>query len=102
MAQFKVGQRVRIVRSANGHEGREATITAIPNPFGGRSTDCRVLIDGGPCGSSQALDYTWSTDFWCIAPLLPPDSAADQFIARMKRLGSEPVNDAPKVKVEAK
>ena len=89
MATFKVGQRVRIVRQSPDTVivwgtvlGREATVTKIGGQF-----DCFIVPDGD--------GHEWEASFASIAPLVDP--AADAFLARMKKLGKEPINDAPKV-----
>lgn len=95
MAQFRVGQRVRIISGPwNGHEG---TIVGIWGPRSGMGRECPdapypwdVAVDCGTTGPYRADE---------LRPLLPPDEKADEFIARIKRLGSEPINDAPKVTV---
>lgn len=102
MAQFKVNDRVKVVgqiadcaRDGLPYVGRTGTVTGTgrqPNFFG-TVMDYGVNIDG--IGACLFMAHH-------LAPLLPPDEAADAFLARLKKLGSEPVNDAPKVKVEAK
>lgn len=89
MANYKVGMRVRIV-SGEHCIGREATITAIPNPFHEGNPDCRISVDGEPCPRSLAKDGTWSANFENLAPLAPPDPKADAFIEQLRKLGSEP------------
>ena len=91
MAAFKVGDKVRIV-------GRYEPSRA---PVGGEGIIVRPYI-----AERLGCHYDWEVsingeDGWFfpsahLAPLLPPDEAADQFIARIKKLGSEPVNEAPK------
>lgn len=94
MAAFKVGDRVKVVAahrvvpgSAIRRLGKVGVITEIGHsvdfPIGVYFDDSDNMVFN-PCE---------------LSPLLPPDDAADQFIARIKKLGSEPVNDAPKVTV---
>jgi hypothetical protein len=65
MANFKIGQRVRIVAAENGswaqqhgYVGREATVMQIPGWLG----DCRIECDGN---SLEAL-------FIHLSPITPP------------------------------
>ena len=89
MATFRVGQRVRIVgyMSAPWTLGMETTITGEPFQWG----------DDGLCypnSVADAIDRPGTLSCH-LAPLTDP--GADAFLARLKKLGSEPVNDAPKV-----
>ena len=97
MAAFRVGQRVRIIgqfencaRDGLPYLGREGAITGTkrqPN-FYGAVMDYEVNVDGvGACLFMASQ----------LSPLTDP--GAESFIARIKKLGSEPVNDAPKVTV---
>lgn len=93
MAAFKAGQRVRIIGGP--FVGSEGTCLGIWRDGAGVERPnvaypWNVRVDNGRVGPYLASE---------LAPLLPPDDAADQFIARIKKLGSEPVNDAPKVTV---
>ena len=97
MAQFRIGDKVKVVsahepmrRSAAHRLAKEGTVV--------------VVYETGtfPIGVNFG-GYDYMVFQPCeLAPLLPPDEAADAFLARLKKLGSEPVNDAPKVKVGAK
>lgn len=87
MAQFRIGQRVRIVASSAEHDlkGVETHITgpAYDSPRGvGYPT---AATDGKYKGVLE----------WALAPLADPK--ADAFIERLKKLGNEPVNDVEKV-----
>ena len=99
MAVYRVGMKVRVLpclgvsRRTIWSIGDEGVIVSRANRGDGEWWIVNTQTEGNwPCRS----DY--------LAPLLPPDEAADAFLARLKRLGSEPVNDAPKVteKVGAK
>lgn len=87
MAQFRVGQRVRCIRARYSGDlvpvGTEGTVNepCVGGMYG-------VLFDNG-------ADVYSNPD--ALTPILPPDDAADAFMARIKKLGSEPINDAPKV-----
>lgn len=89
MATFKVGQRVRIVAcdgpSAAYLVGVEGVITQIPSTF--IKADCVVHEAGNKIGIA--------CNFHHLTPLTDP--GADAFMERMRRLGREPVSDAPKV-----
>lgn len=95
MAAFKVGQRVRYV----------GTILNPELPTGAEGTVVAYHPDQDACWEAVFPGYfpkqgghAWAFPS-SLAPLLPPDEAADQFIARLKKLGSEPINDAQKVAV---
>ena len=98
MAQFRIGEEAKIVGCTDADwvkcNGEAVTILALPesDPYGlGRyrvSTPKFAPIATPSCFCKQRH----------LAPRV--DEAADAFLARMKKLGSEPVNDAPKVKVE--
>ena len=96
MAQFFRGQRVR---SLSG-EGLlpwvdEGVITEIiPSHYKDGGTGYRVLCDRHPCPRNI---NGWVHPVRAIAPLTDP--SADRFIESIKRLGREPINDAPKVTV---
>ena len=90
MATFKVGQRVKYVSGIlRVPVGTEGTVRGPCWMFAG---DYRVLFDGYP-SSHQSATWGGNGIFYC--PLTDP--AADAFLARMKKLGKEPINDAPKV-----
>ena len=91
MAAFKVGQRVRmrnyVAKWHSTLNGREATVVGF------LGQEYLVDVDGiGPMtphwGPITAKERHMS-------PLTDP--GAESFIARIKKLGSEPINDAPKV-----
>ena len=81
MATFKVGQRVRIVYSKWGLEGRETIIHRIPSLRA--DSDCDFFLDG----------ERWAANFSSLAPLTDP--GADAFIERIKKLKPEPVVPVP-------
>jgi hypothetical protein len=93
MATFKVGARVRVVATtpdatASDLVGREGTIVAIPSAL--PSGDCDVVVDGYDY-SQWALPST-SARYYHLAPLVDPDwAAADAFLEKLRKLGSEPV-----------
>ena len=91
MAAFKVGQRVRIIGGP--FVGSEATVLGIWRNKAGEecpfvSYPWSVRLDTGYEGPYMACE---------LAPLTDP--GAESFLSRIKKLGSEPVNDAPKVTV---
>ena len=89
MATFKVGQRVRIVRSKFGLSvGCEATIEAIPPrcPCEIPGSDCEVKIDGWPGDGPHG---TYATPFSWIAPLTDPK--AEEFLERIRKMEREPL-----------
>lgn len=93
MASFKAGDRVRKIahHPLAGHNfiplGTEGTIVSAGWP-----AKWNMAWDGHgelhPCGSH------WGADDFQLAPLTDP--AADAFLERMKKLGSEPVVLTPK------
>ena len=100
MAQFHEGQRVRIVGCGGTEQwaiGKEATFLHY-GPERGRffanGEDCCIAIDGVP---PPPLHNGWAAKSLSLAPLTDP--SADRFIERIKKLGKEPINDAPKVTV---
>lgn len=108
---FKVGDKARIIRRESVFYGAEAVIVRVHVD---REVDDAIL------GATHIVPLAYEVSVGGIrrhkcgrrigyepqdlAPILPPDEAADEFIARLNKLGSEPINDAPKVtvKVEAK
>lgn len=111
MAKFHVGQRVRIILRGNPLEGREATIWEIVN---GRWADYATRMGIPPDATGYRCDVDglgrkWPNGFGeraghyigyraeNLAPLTDPQ--ADAFLELIKKLGKEPVNDAPKVGV---
>lgn len=97
MAIFRVGQRVRVVAADyNQHcVGKEAVIAALPgaNPIYETAYGCAVAGESAP---ASHLGLYWG-DACCFAPLTDP--FADAFIARIKKLGREPVIVPEKVTV---
>lgn len=98
MANFKVGQRVRIawvgktaMLSAPSVIGREGTIVAIPSEHPG--ADCDVEIDGAPAVMFGYADRPWAAVFKQLTPLSDPGAAA--FIERIKSMKpyEEPVRE---------
>jgi hypothetical protein len=86
MATFKVGQRCKYVSGLLSPKlpiGAEGTVAGF-NSFG-YTVNFDLYEDG------------WEVYSTSIAPLTDP--GADAFIERIKRLGREPINDAPKVTV---
>lgn len=94
MAAFKVGQRVRFVKTDNPAladlVGREATIVSIPAWSSG---DCSITIDGALGRTYGGFLPSFATLFTHIAPLTDPK--ADEFIERIKKLGNEPMPLSP-------
>lgn len=91
MATFRVGQRVRIVDCYTFHElyvGKEAVVMGHEQiqTFAG---PVDIWIDVAGIGRRAFASFQ-------LAPLTDPGAYA--FIERIKRLGKEPVNDAPKEK----
>ena len=92
MANFKVGQRVRIIKSVGGrHDGVEATILTPLRME--RSRACgfhaahRIAIDG--VGSfNPVTGLPWGEPPEWLAPLTDPK--ADAFIESLKKLAREP------------
>lgn len=84
MAQFKVGQRVRLIRVDNARNahllGREATITAIPAQAANQP--CAVLVDGYDARSEGFLYPDLGARFDQLAPL---DPRCSEFLADMER-----------------
>lgn len=100
MATFKVGQRVRVIRSNFGYEGKEATVIGDGRAFydltnGEHRYGWPIEIDG--VGTHCQLGRRFHGVIGWIVPLTDP--GVDAFLARIKKLGSEPVNEAPKVTV---
>jgi hypothetical protein len=98
MATFKVGQRVKVIRSQGfipKAVGREATIIAI-EPNRRCSAAHYIAIDGLPCDSLIVIGATG----WAYPDQLAPltDPRADAFIESLKKLSREP---QPFVKVTA-
>ena len=99
MANFKVGDRVRVVGQFPGTKPRLIGLEGVivnhdPNDILDRHWDVRLPV-------SEKVG-TLPPDVWCfashhLAPLTDP--SADRFIESIKRLGREPINDAPKVTV---
>ena len=95
MATFRVGQRVRVradLRTTKTKDmaalGMETVIT------GARYTDWLTNRGAYP----TALSDSWGEQGIYESALTPlTDPAADAFMERMKKLGKEPINDAPKV-----
>ena len=99
MATFKAGQRVRIVDPTSIYDGREAVClwyvgeAQVFNETHGirraYSRVWRVRLDDGtdhtPGGRYLAYDASE------LAPAVDPDEWADAQIAKLKKLGSEPV-----------
>lgn len=99
MASFKVGQRVRIVSA----QGWDSGVPTTPSPVGLEGIVVEVGAGAWEYGVEiHALRHNptdfapnvWGFDTHNLAPLTDP--AADQFIERMKKLGSEPVVLTPK------
>ena len=84
---FKVGDRVRVV-SADGVAlpclGREATVIAVNCDI----WPYRIMVDGVP---SKAANGAWSADPHELAPLVPPDTWADEAVRKVTRVHVEPV-----------
>lgn len=92
MAQFRVNDQVKVVSAvypvpslALKRIGKEGVITNIDD-----SPNCPIWVSFRD-GDSMVFQPCE------LAPLTDP--GAESFIARIKKLGSEPVNDAPKVTV---
>lgn len=100
MAAFKRGDRARIAGGNGVHKrfiGKECTFLCYGSSLGKAimpPDDCCVLVDGL---LSQEPDGSWAVSSASLRKLTDP--GAESFIARIKKLGSEPVNDAPKVTV---
>ena len=93
MATYKVGQRVRIVKSVAFHPmavGHEAVVTGIRGDMA--DAYCVDIINYPP---NDPFGY-WAHGYQ-LAPLTDP--GADAFLSRLNKLGSEPIHDAPKVTV---
>jgi len=90
MATFKVGDKVRIKKTANFEPaarcflGAEAVIVGDGLLY---EWKLNLFVGGEPLGANSSA----------LEPLTDP--GAERFIERIKRLGKEPVNDAPKVEV---
>jgi hypothetical protein len=95
MAQFHVGQRVRVV-----------AVEPDCGPLSRKALgECgRISGIGATSASLESMDYSVSLDKlgdgYCfnschLTPLTDP--GADAFLARIKRIAREPINDAPKV-----
>lgn len=100
MAQFFRGQRVRIVGDYGVQPwaaGKEAIFLhygpVAGTRFGGNE-DCCIEITGV---QSSAVGGCWAARSSALAPLTDP--SAERFIESIKKLGREPINDAPKVEV---
>ena len=88
MAAFKVGQRVRIVGPIGYADFQHYIGT-------------ETVITHGPFASWVTGDECWGIEAYeggCAASNLAPltDPGAESFIARIKKLGSEPVNAVEK------
>lgn len=85
MATFRVGQRVRIVAAKRLHDlnGCEGVIVAIPAY--GASDDCSVLIDGHDARKDGYTLETVGFGFAALAPLLPPDTWAEEAVRKVTR-----------------
>ena len=98
MAQFRIGMRVRVKdsspRCAIGCEGFITGHASASAVFRGYY-DWLVMLPSQDRGSGPNGEWGFRSDQ--LEPIL--DTSADQFLARIKKLGSEPVNDAPKVTV---
>ncbi|MCK9361906.1 hypothetical protein M0Q28_06850 [Patescibacteria group bacterium] len=97
MATFKVGDRARIVDAADldcpQWVGCEVTILRCPGWHPLYPNDYEITRP-----STEVLyAATYGAPGHHLAPLTNP--GADAFVERMKRLGREPINDAPKVPV---
>ena len=97
MAVFKVGQRVRVIASdlprwsyLIGREGVIEVANVIP-------WEWIVRIDAPHLEPDPTMRGCFGFHSHELAPLTDP--GAESFIAKLKKLGSEPVNDAPKVRV---
>jgi hypothetical protein len=94
MANFKVGDRVRIVTDIfPEHTNSEGIVFAIP-PESGHKNDCSVLIDGYDARTSGFHYATVCFRFSEIAPLTPPAEdawAADKVKQVTKPQHVEPV-----------
>jgi len=100
MATFRVGDRARLVNCENagnpafrGCSGDEVAILALPG--------CNPIWPDEYEITRPASYTSYGGFFYAPAYHLAPltDPGADAFLARLKKLGSEPVNDAPKVEV---
>ena len=91
MATFKVGQRVRLVKSVLGNTGAECVVTALAAEGYwsqiGEYVGIEIKIDGSD-ERYVAPDESW------LAPLTDPK--ADEFIERIKKLAREPVGTKQK------
>lgn len=98
MANFHVGQRVKKVSHRHKADfiGREH-ITETTNPLG---TEGTVSALSGPFGEIGVI-WDGGDSVWCLGYMLAPilDPNANAFLERIKKLGKEPINDAPKVTV---
>ena len=95
MAQFHVNQRVRYISGMLdtvpvGSEGR------VEGVFDGGIYSCLFPGTAAHFNDVPGLARVYGTS---IVPIVPPDEKADAFLARIKKLGSEPINEAPKVEV---
>ena len=91
MATFKVGQRVKRIRTvAYGIPiGTEGSVLAWP---GGKQEKYPAAIDvAWDVPGYECLGV--ATD--SVAPLVPPDEKADAFIERIKKLKPEPIVPLP-------
>lgn len=98
MAKFHVGQRVRVIVHALSASGADAYLHE------GVVTSCdgsrwpylvRLPVETLPVGGVPANEWFFRADE--LAPLTDP--SADRFIESIKKLGREPINEAPKVTV---
>jgi hypothetical protein len=97
MATFKVGQRVRLLFHSRNVDKGSPPIGSVGTIVGALN----MIFDG-----SMRHEVAWDSfptrlRIFSIPEQLAPltDPGADAFLAHIKRLGSEPVNDAPKVEV---
>ena len=99
MAQFHVGQRVRVIvhqKAGTGADpfGHEGVIVSGGNIIWEYLV--RLPIETLPSGGFPVNEWLFQAHE--LVPLTDP--AADRFIESIKKLGREPINDAPKVTVD--